>query len=200
MNSRSSASMCSGCARHPTAAPPAAGSSPVSSSCHQWSRPGDHRWRVASASSADPARHDHVVDARATPTRRRRRCALRPTGSASPPATVGGDHHPGLRRRGSGRAARPRRSPPNTTEWTAPMRVQASMATAARGSSACRWPPGRPGRRRGRGATLANRDTSTSSSAVGDGPGVARLTLPVEGHLVAPARRPRAGRGSCRRR
>jgi hypothetical protein len=131
MNSRSSASMCSG-AHVSAGAPPATGSSPVISSCHQWSRPAVMAGRPPTVSS--PVRlttttwSTHGVSDTATST-----LPLRPTPwpRRHPPSAV-------ITTRASASRIRSRRAseenPPNTTEWTAPMRVQASMATASSGT------------------------------------------------------------------
>ena len=77
--------------------------------------------------------------------------------------------------------------PPKTTEWTARSGCRPAWSRPAREPSACRRRPGRPGRRP---VPAARWRTGTPRRAVGvaDRPGVARLALPVERHLVAPAR------------
>ena len=106
-------------------------SSPLSSSCHQWSRPVRHR-EVAVARLADPSGDHDVLD--------RRRCGRRRASAFAFSATGGPCRHPPsavISTRASASLIRSRSAsdekPPKTTECAAPIRVQASMATGSSG-------------------------------------------------------------------
>ena len=121
-----------GRARRPADAPRRPGPRPLISSCHQWSRPAVMPRDRRPVVEADAAGHHHVLDARRLG---HRRVHVGLQARPPPPAATRRRRSPppGPRRRGSGPGGRRTRSPPNTTEWTAPMRVQASMATASSG-------------------------------------------------------------------
>ncbi len=186
MNSRSSASMGSG-SQVSSGAPPAAGSSPVSSSCHQWSRSAGHGHRAADRVGAGPLHHHHVVDARRL-GHGDVDVALEPDPLAAPPPTVRRHHHLGLG-------------------------VQDPVAQGVRGEpaehdrvhgadpGAGQHGDGQFGHHRhvdGHPVTTADPEALQhvgepahleEQVGVADGAGVARLTLPVERHLVAPSGR-----------
>ena len=115
-------------------------------------------------------------------------------------AAVGGDDHAWRRRPGCGWRARRRRSrrrPPSARRRCG--RRPASRRPP-RGSSAGRWRPGRPSATPSSVSALAALETSSLELGVGDGAGVARLALEVDGDPVAVARSRRAGPRSCTRR
>ena len=184
MNSRSSAAMCSG--SHTSAGrPPAAGSSPLSSSCHQWSRP---------AVIAGPSTASSALIRRATTTWSTQADAV--TAASTLAFSAAGE---------------PRRHPPSavstTRAWASRIRSAQRVRREAPEHHRVHGPDAGAGQHGHHqlgdhghvdGHPVAPADAEPAQHvgepghlaqqlAVGDGPGVPRLPLPVEGHLVPAA-------------
>ena len=184
MNSRSSAAMCSG-SHTSEGRPPAAGSSPLISSCHQWSRPA-----VICGASTVPA----SLIRRATTTWSTQRDAATAASTFALSA-----------------AAAPRRHPPSAVTHHLGLGVDDPVGQRVRREAPEHHRVHRPDAGAGQhghrqlgdhrhvdGHPVAPADAEPAQHvgepghlhqqlAVGDGPGVARLTLPVEGHRVPAA-------------